>query len=69
MQLEMNADCGCEGVDIVDVNVVFCSFCPPPVSQVQKMLGGERTVRRETTCGGEVTQEVTALASVVPLQS
>ena len=47
--------------------VVVLSFGPPPVSQIQQLLGQEFTVRRQLDCGGKVSQEVSALASVEPL--
>ena len=67
MQLDVNVDCGCEVEDIVDVNVGICSLCPPPVSQVQKLLGEERNVRRQASCSGKIPQKESALASTVPL--
>ena len=60
--------CGCEEVDTVDVDVGVFSFCPPPVSQVQKLLREERTVRWQASCGSKMTQEESALASIEPLQ-
>ena len=33
VQLDVNVDCGCERVDIVDVDVKAFPFCPPPVTQ------------------------------------
>ena len=60
-------DCGCDGVEIVDVDVRVFSFCPP-VSQVQKLLRRERTVGRPVSCSGKTTQNESALASVEPLQ-
>ena len=68
MELDVNVDCGCEGVDIVGVNVGISSLCPPPVSQVQKLLGEERTVRRQASCRGKIPQKESALASIVSLQ-
>ena len=59
---------GCKEKDIVDVNVGICSFCPPPVSQVLKLLGEERTVRQQVSCSGKIPQKESALASLVPLQ-
>ena len=53
--------------DIEYVNVVVFSF-GPPVSQVQQLQGKERTRRRQMSCGGKVSQEVSALPSVVPLR-
>ena len=64
MQLDVNVDCGCEGEDIKEANVRVFSFCPPPVSHIQKLL---RKVR--TGCSGKITQKESALASVEPLQS
>ena len=32
MQLDVDVDCGCEKVDIVDVDVRVFTLCPPPVS-------------------------------------
>ena len=46
MQLDVNLDCGCKGVGTVDADVGVFSFCPPPVSQVQKLL-------REALWGGK----------------
>ena len=34
MQLDVIVDCGCEEVDIIDVDVRIFPFCPPPVSQI-----------------------------------
>ena len=67
MQLNLDVDCGCQREDVEDVNVLVFPF-GPPVRQVRKRQGKERTVRRQVSCGGEVTQEVSALPSVVPLQ-
>ena len=53
MQLDVNVDCGSEEVDIVDVNVGICSLCPP-VSQIQKLPGEERTVRRQVSCSCKI---------------
>ena len=44
--LDVNVDCGCNGVDIIDVDVRVFSFCPPSVSQFQKLLRKERTMVR-----------------------
>ena len=68
MQLDLEVDCACQREDVEDVNVVVFPFGPPPVSQVQKPQGKECTVERQVSCSGEVTQEVSALAPVVPLQ-
>ena len=35
---------------------------------VQQLLGKECTVRRQVSCSGEFTHEVSALASVEPLR-
>ena len=45
-------------------------FCPP-VSQVQQLLSEseEHTGRRQVSCGGEIGQKKSALASVEHLQS
>ena len=47
LQLGVNGACNCEGLDVVDVNVGICSLCPLPVSRIQKLLGEERTARRQ----------------------
>ena len=60
-------DCGCQREDTENVNVVVFPF-GPSVSQVQKLEGKECTVGRQINCSGEVTLEVSAFPSVVPLQ-
>ena len=60
VQLQKDVDCGCQGVDVANVNVVVLSFDLPPVSQVQQLLGKECTVRQKMSCGGKVSQEVSA---------
>ena len=67
MQLDVNVDCSCEVVDIIDVDVGVLSFCPPSVSQVLKLPREERTVGRQVSCSGKITQEERALAPVEPL--
>ena len=64
MQLDVDLDCGCKGKDIVDVNGGVCSLCPLPVSQIQKLLGEERTVKRQVGCSGNIPQKESALASI-----
>ena len=68
MQLDTSVDCGCQEVDVANVNAAVLSFGPPSVSQVQKLLGKECTVRQQISCSGEVPQEASALVPVVPLQ-
>ena len=69
MQLDVSVDCGCEEVDIIDVDDVrVFPFCPPPVSQIQKLLRKERTVGRQVSCSGKITHKESALASIEPLQ-
>ena len=68
MQLDVDVDCGYKGKDIVDVNVGICPFCPPPVSQIQKLLGEERTMRRQVSRSSKIPQKENALPSTVPLQ-
>ena len=57
-----------ERVVIVDVSAGICSLCPAPVSQGQKLLGEERTVRRQVGCSGKIPWKESALASFEPLQ-
>ena len=64
MQLDVNVDCGCEKVDIVDVDARVFSFCPPPVSQIPMLQRKERTVRRQVSCGDKITQENSTLTSI-----
>ena len=45
IKVDMNVDCGREGVDIVDVDVRVFPLCPPLVSEVQQLLSEEHTVR------------------------
>ena len=54
MQLHVNVDCGCQREDIDYADVFVVSIGPPPVRQVQKLMGKECTLRRQITCGGEV---------------
>ena len=71
MQPEAKVDCGCDGVDIVDVNVGICSLslCPLPVNHIQKLLREERTVRRVVSCSDKIPQKKkSALASTLSLQ-
>ena len=67
-QQRVCVDCGCKGKDIVAVNVGICPFCSPFVSQIQRLLGAERAMRRQVSCSGKIPQKECALASVVPLQ-
>ena len=53
MQLDVNVGCGC---DIVDVNFVSALSV-----QIQKLLGKERTVRRQVSCSGKISQKKSAL--------
>ena len=69
MELDVGVDCGCEEADINDVDASVFPFCPPPVSQIQKLLRKERTVERQVSCSAKITQKESALASVEPLQA
>ena len=65
MQLDVNVDWGLEGCGYPLMSYVgSCSLCPPPVSQVLKLLGEERTVRRQVSCG-KILQKESALASAM----
>ena len=57
-----------QGIDITLIDVGALSFRPPPAGQVQQLLREERAVGRQMGSGREVTQEVSALASVGPLK-
>ena len=67
MQLDANVSRCREGVDIVDVDVRVFSLTTtcesgPAVAERQ------RTVRRQVSCGGKITQKKSALAPVEALQ-
>ena len=64
--LNKDGDCGSQGEDVEDVDVVVFPF-RAPVSKVQELKGEECTVGREISSGGKVTKEVCAFPPVVSL--
>ena len=57
-----------KGVDIPLLNVGAFGFRPPPVGQVQQLQSEKRSMARHVGGSVEITQEVSALASVGPLK-
>ena len=53
---------GCEGWILLMSNVGICHLSPPLVSQIQKLLGEEDTVRRQVRCSGKIPQKESAPA-------
>ena len=63
---DKNVDCGSQGENVEDVNVVVSSF-RAQMSEVQELQREMRAVGRESTGGTEVLQEANELLSVEPL--
>ena len=68
MQFNANASRCRNGVDIRLVNVGALGLRLTPVGGVQQLQCEKRAVKRQVNHGVEITQEVSALAPVGPLE-